>query len=890
MKRILFFLLAAILSLSVSAQFPVGAPAGGRTGQAVPNIGHIYGKIVDSAGKPIADVSVLLMQNKLDTVTKKRKEVLLKGMTTKGNGDFNFEDLPIFGQMKLKISATGYSPVEQTVAFQMKMPTGGQRPATGGAPDASAISSALSNIDKDLGNITLKTDVQQLQNVVVSASSGRLRMDIDKKVFNVDANLVTAGGTAVDVMKNVPSVQVDLDGNVTLRNSSPQIYVDGRPTTLTLDQIPADAIESVEVITNPSAKYDASGGNAGILNIILKKNKKTGYNGNLQVGVDKRGGINGGGSFNVRQNKINLSVSSFTNQMKNRNTGSSDIKSMLTTPATLISQDNRNRMNGGFLFGRVGLDYFITNRTTLYVSGTRVHGSFKPTDFLSIDSSYEAGNYINYSERNTNNNREFNAAGLQGGFKYLFPRQGEELTGDLNFFSGKSENSALYNTSIFDTRGGSQIGNIRQQVLGNGENQFLTLQADYVKPFKGSAKLETGLRAQLRDMSNRQGNYFYDAASGQYKETASASSNYESKDNVYAAYLSFANSYKNFGYKLGLRAESSLYEGTLLDTKETFKNEYPISLFPSLFLSQKLKNNQELQLSYTRRINRPFFMQLIPFIDSTDQTIWSRGNAGLKPEFTNSVEASYTKTLKGGHTILASVYYKYSTDLISRYLDTATIPGYEKRPVLTYINANSSRSVGLELTSQNTLAKWWDINTNVNLYNSKIEINPTLGASQDAIWSWFGKVNSNFKLPKNFTVQLSGTYQSKTNLPPSGSGGGGMRGGGGPGGGGPGGGFSQSAAQGYIKANYAVDAAIKKSFLKNNAASVTFSVNDIFRTRKFDQYTVSNVLIQETHRMGDSPMMRLTFAYRFGKMDMSLFKRKNTRAEGEGMQGAMDAM
>ncbi len=146
-------------------------------------------------------------------------------------------------------------------------------------------------------------------------------MDIDKKVFNVTQNIVSAGGTAVDVMKNVPSLNVDIDGNVTLRNASPQIYIDGRPTTLSLDQIPADAIESVEVITNPSAKFDASGGNAGILNIILKKNKKSGYNGNITAGIDKRGGLNGGASLNVRQDKINLSLSTFGNQMRNRTTG-----------------------------------------------------------------------------------------------------------------------------------------------------------------------------------------------------------------------------------------------------------------------------------------------------------------------------------------------------------------------------------------------------------------------------------------------------------------------------------------------------------------------------------------------------------------------------------------
>src|SRR4029453_18971444 len=140
---------------------------------------------------------------------------------------------------------------------------------------------------------------------------------------------------------------------------------------------------------------------------------------------------------------------------------------------------------------------------------------------------------------------------------------------------------------------------------------------------------------------------------------------------------------------------------------------YPISLFPSIFLSQKLKYKQELQLSYTRRVNRPFFMQLIPFIDSTDQLNWTRGNAGLKPEFTNSLEASYSKTFKGNNTLLASVYYKYTTDLITRYLDTFSTASNIKRPISTFINANSSRSVGAELTSQNTIAKWWDMNSNI---------------------------------------------------------------------------------------------------------------------------------------------------------------------------------
>jgi len=254
----------------------------------------------------------------------------------------------------------------------------------------------------------------------------------------------------------------------------------------------------------------------------------------------------------------------------------------------------------------------------------------------------------------------------------------------------------------------------------------------------------------------------------------------------------------------------------------------------------------------------------------------------LRPEFTNSLEMSYTKTYKGNNTFMASVYYKYTTDLITRYLDSITLNN-EKRPINTYVNANSSRSVGFELTSQNTFTKWFDANANFNLYNSKINTeNIANGANQqDALWSYFAKVNSNFKLPSKFKIQLSGTYQSKTNLPVN-TGGGGF----GP----PMGGGGQTAAQGYIKSNYGVDVALQRSFLKADALSLTFNVNDIFRTRRFDQYSESTFFIQNTHRLGDVPMFRLNLSYRFGQMDLSIFKRKNTKGEQEGTQGAMQNM
>jgi len=300
------------------------------------------------------------------------------------------------------------------------------------------------------------------------------------------------------------------------------------------------------------------------------------------------------------------------------------------------------------------------------------------------------------------------------------------------------------------------------------------------------------------------------------------------------------------------------------------------------FLSQKMKNKQEVQLSYTRRVNRPFFMQVIPFIDSTNQLNWTRGNPALRPEFTNSLEASYSKTFKGNNTFLGSVYYKYTTDLITQYIDTITVGSGIKRPITTYINANSSRSMGVELTTQNTVNKWWDLNANINFYNSKINTSNITENSQPALWSYFAKMNNNFKLPKNFKIQLSGTYQSKTNLPVN------QNTGNGPGGGGPFMGGAQSSAQGYIKSNYGVDVALQKSFLKNNAASLTLSVNDIFRTRRYDQYSESAFFIQNTHRLGDAPMVRLNFSWRFGQMDLSLFKRRDNKDDS--MQNATQSM
>lgn len=850
MKNIVVLFVMLMAAVAVNAQSP-GGFGNARMPQA--NVGHIYGKIVDADNKPIAEVSVLLMQTKIDSATKKRKEILLKALVTTNNGNFDFEQLPIREKLQLKISNTGYKATDLDVSFFAK-------PQPGTIP----------SFDKDLGNIILTTDAKQLQGVTIIASTPSIKLNADKKVFNVEKNIMSTGGTGVDVMRNVPSVNVDIDGNVTLRNAAPQLLVDGRPTTLTLDQIPADAIESVEVITNPSAKYDASGGGAGILNIVLKKNKKKGYNGNLRAGIDKRGAMNGGGDFSFRQDKFNFSASASINQNKGITTGTTNRLNIQDVPQTSIFQNNYSKSSGGFAFGKVGIDYFMTVRSTLSLTGIRMHGQFDPNENIDIttDSLFNNGKQSFLSDRTTTGTRSFDGKGLVLGFKHLFIQPGEEFTIDANYFGGKNDNNSLYTTQYYGS------GNIidstgLQKTIGGGNSNNYTFQSDYVKPFGKLTKLETGIRAAIRNRDNVNDNYIYQ--NGAYTLVPSAISHYSNTDNVYAAYVTVSSSIKNFSYNLGLRAESSNYTGTLTQTGEKFKNNYPVSLFPSAFFSQKLNNKQELQFSYSRRINRPNFFQLIPFIDYTDKLNITKGNPDLVPEFTQSFELSYVKTFTGNNTFLASVYYKHTNNLITRYISQQQDPVSGNNELInTYINANSSYTTGVELTAQNTLNKWWDISTNINTYNSRVNTDNISTGSQPALWSWFGKFNSNFKLPSNFTIQFTTTYQSKTNLPVntnSGMGGGPMQ-------------QSQSASQGYIKPSWGMDLAVKKTFLKNNAAAVSVSISDIFKTRVSEQYSSSDYFTQDYYRLRDPQMIRLNVSYRFGKVDASIFKRKNNNTGG----------
>lgn len=840
MKKIISALLLATAVASLHAQT---AP-GGRPGSFSVAEGKLSGQLIDLQGKPIAQASVNLLRVIPDQSTGKEREILFKSTSSLENGKFSFTGLSTKDKWKLKISSVGYTAKDIAVEYgsDSKVP------------------------DKNLGTITLENDNRKLDEVTVTGRKALLEMDIDKKVYNVEKNIVAAGGTAIDVMRNMPSVQVDIDGNVKLRNAAPTIFVDGKPTTLTPDQIPADVIEKIEIITNPSAKYDASGSMAGILNIILKKNKKTGYNGMLTLGADRFGGTNFMGSLNLRQNKFNISLTGMNMRMRTNTEGDSYRESTIGGVKSTVNQDIEGKTKGMISFGRLGVDYDLSPRTTVSVAGVLVQGKFRPNENTMIKTESQ-GN----SNRISESERSFKPRGLQAGLVQKFKTEGEELTVDFNYFGGTNKSNGTYTTNYLEDNNGI-IGSQIQKNVGSGDNKFMTVQADYVKPFKNGMKLETGVRAQINKLKNLNSNTLKARDEDEYKDISAASANYDNKNTVYAAYASIGGDLKDWvSYKVGLRVENSTYDGELINTKQKFHNKYPLSLFPSLFLSKKLTEKDQLQMSVTRRVNRPNFFQLIPFVDYTDSLNITRGNPDLVPEFTTSGELSYSRT-QGKGTFLASVYYKKTTNLITRYLTQELNPITDKMDFInTYINANSSRNYGAEFTYTNNLKTWWDLTADLNFYNSKIEIDDK--TATEGMWTVFGKLNNTFNLKKNWNLQLAFEYQGKTNMPvtqnqtfgpPMNQ--------------------AQSSSQGYIKPFYGIDFAIKKSFLKNQAASVTLAVNDIFRTRGNTIISSGDGFYQEYYRLSNPQLVKLNLSYRFGKMDMNMFKKNKNQNSMEGIQ------
>jgi outer membrane receptor protein involved in Fe transport len=863
MKYIYIFFLAILTQLNSNAQYPTGNAAKGAGAGA--NMGHFYGKVVDQNNKGIEGITLQLKGNKFDPVTKKTSEAILGTMFSASNGDFSFENLPVMGNFKLIVTGVGYKKLEKQISFNVKMGQGQN------------MQDMLAMVDKDLGNIKLEESVNELKDVTVTTSAKpQFEMGIDRKIFNVEKNLTSQGQTAIEVMKSIPNLNVDIDGNVTLRNATPTLLIDNRPTTLTMDQIPADIIERVEIITNPSAKYDATGGNAGILNIVLKKNRKNGYNGGIRAGLDMRGKFNGGGDMNVRDSKFNFSLNANMNGRKSIGTSTNERQILGSSLPTNIVTINNSTGNGSFNFYRAGADYFADNRNTFSLYANIMQGEMGSTGTQTIDSIINS-NTKNYSLTNSSKFNFLNK-GAQLSYKHLFAEKGHELSADFNYNQADNDNWSIVNSSI-----------LNQKSAGKGNNKNYTFNIDYAREFKNDVKFEAGLKYSDRSEYNKRDQYRNDIL------IDAISSQYQYGEKVYAAYSNLNMKMNKWSFQLGLRAESRSYAGNILNKRGLdslpFNTSYPISLFPSAFINYKVDDKQDFQLNYSKRISPPNFFQLLPFPDYSDPQNISVGNPGLKPQFTHSFEVAYNNAYTKGSNFLATAYYKYTTDLITSYVYrdiNRASANLDSAYFSSSINANTATVYGLELSNKTAITKWWDLNLSFNLFKSAITATiPGQNVNND-LTSWFSKMNNTFKLPNGFSYQFSGQYQAKTILPPGGnsSGGGGRGGmGGGGGWGGP-----QSTAQGYNFPSYDFDMAIKKDWTLSGGrtASLSFSVNDVFKTRVNKTFSQSQYFTQTASRVRDQQMFRINFSYRFGKFDVNLLRRKSTKGDEGG--GGMDQM
>ena len=826
-------------SFFIKAQMPgMSGGMGNMKNMKDPKLGRVFGKVLDAkTNQPVEYASVQVLWF--------NKDSLLGGSLVKENGDFAVDGLPSFGQVRVRIKFIGYKDFLQKVFIV--------------PPD---------KIDQDLGDIKLSVDDKLLNEVDVVAEKSAVVLSIDKRTYNVDKDLSVKGGTAVDVMKNIPGLTVDADGNVQLRNQSPMIYVDGRPTTLTLQQIPADQIDRVEIITNPSVKFDAST-TGGVLNVIMKKNNKPGYNGMLMLYAGTGDRYGGMGNINIKEGgKWNFSLMYSYNQAINNTKGYTRRDQINNDVKTgYFNQDNATRMKNLFNFGRLGIDYSIDNRNTISLNGMAVGGQFKTNDVQN----YKVGSYssvIPYSLGGTQvNDQNANFQNYNGQilYKKTFPKVGKELTVDANYNYTDSKNGYLFSRdgAINDTL---FLPTTYQRNAGySNANQYI-FQADYVNPISDTKKFEAGIKSYYKKSLSSNNTDTTSGNESNYQKNLAMSNRYIIDDMINAAYVNYsAKTFWDIGYQAGLRFEQSYYKGTITDKNQSFSYNYPStsndilkSLFPALYFSKKLKKNQEVQINFSRKINRPNFFQLMPFVMFADKQNYRIGNPQLKPEFKNIAEANYNKIFTKG-SYLASGYFRYEEQPIT---DVA-YPSQTDPNVLvnTSINGDNSIRYGIENTFKYTLVKNLDWTINVNAYYIYIRglVVPTEPVVKAEGYAYNAKTTLSYKFPKQYTLQVNGNYESPKIL-----------------------------LLGVAKEIYSMDVSLNKMIGTKWIFNATLS--DVFNTRRMGTHYVTPYYIQDLSRRRESRYFRFTVTYLFGKMDASIFKRGKQMKGMGGQEGNQDGL
>ncbi|WP_439488914.1 TonB-dependent receptor domain-containing protein [Algoriphagus sp.] len=704
----------------------------------------------------------------------------------------------------------------------------------------------------NFGTITLEEDAQNLDEVVVEGVTSMFESDIDKRTYNVENSIVAEGQTASQLLGTLPSIQVDEEGGISMRGSGNiLIYINGRPSNLSGDdtesilaQFPANSIKSVELITNPSSRYDATGV-GGIINIILKKNEKTGFNGQVNASIGTREKYQAGINLNYGTEKANFYASYNWQDRRRFEIGERDRFNYLDgfSPRLEQVQDGYEVEQTHLI--RAGVDYNVSDRAML---GVYFQGNF--------DDEVE---YENISQRNLSQfgsldsssvriNEEWsNSGNYEGGLNYTWniDSLGQRLYTSLSYSYDNRSQTVFTDQEYLDADGNSDPTKRLTQTNDRPRTSNLYVaQLDYEKPFGNGASIETGLKATL-------GNWQWSQEFAQGDEFTdfnpvvvdSLSDTFDFDERVYAAYFTYKNTKGKFGYQLGLRGEYTETLGETVRYNESIPNNY-FNVFPSAFLSYAIADENELTLNYTRRISRPSIWSLAPIYRVRDQYNFSIGNPYLQPEFTDSYEIGYMKGWEN-YLLNATVYHRYSTDVATRI----TILTDDNIAIQSRENADTRSSTGFELINQIQISNNLDATLTGNLFYSKINAENIEEDFSNENFSWTLNLLANWLIPKWFNIQVQGNYRGPIVLP-----------------------------QGQIEPQYSVNVGVRKDVF-NGKATISANVSDIFNTRNF-RITTNNPRFDEKRVFQrETRIGTLAFTYRFGG-----FKEKNgnnnSRREG----------
>lgn len=730
----------------------------------------------------------------------------------------------------------------------------------------------------------INTSAQQLDGIVVTAQKEMIQTNLDKRVFNVDKNIVTEGTTALELLENIPSVQVDLDGNVKLRGSSSvTILVDGRPTNLSMDEIPASMISSIEMVTNPSARYEPDGV-SGLLNIVLKKEDKMGFNATATVGIgmsdDNKNVYFGKGNaslnFNLRYKKINFFAnynfrafnSHSTTDLSRKNLYRSDVDTLF------LSQNSRRAWSGQPQNIRMGFDFFLNEHNTISVEGGYRFHKGNGDNSSRILTTDLLGDTVSHFQQETHSppigNNNWNAS--MNYTRNSKEKKGRTLSADLSFGTGNRSSRTDMLQNYFFPR----TYDFLQNTYNNSRNYRVTGQVDFVTPLGAGGRLETGLKSNWRSQED---DYTYETGANEnnlaYDSSRANGSKYT--EFINAVYLVYSNTLFNnkFKYQLGVRAELSNNHSETVSAKngQTTTKPTPLfSAFPTIHLRYDFNDIHSLQLGYSRRVGRPHARQLNPYLNDADRLNLFQGNINLKPEFTESLDLSYLSIYKKS-TFTAGLFYKYKHDIITRYTEMLN----DTTTLTTYRNINYSHTYGIEASYQRDLYKFWKLNVNGSLYRIEINSDNLFDKKLNEDFSWQIRVNNTFNLPKDFQLQLNINYNSKTlTLNSMGGGGGGMV-------------MFSGVGQGRMDALWNMDFGARKSFFKKSL-TVSLRVADIFNSRQ--SHVVSYGQTEDSYFTADSRTKRdsrqvwLTVSYNISNYKQTP-KRERQRGDDDFDDGGM---